>query len=340
MVEVEKATLDERTWHILHTTQGLFLPGTWYRPPCPGEVDSVQRMAQEWARHSTNALGIILVGDLNVHHVNWLKHSASVAPEGRALFDFCCAAGLEERVKKPTRGKHLLDLVLTELHTDVKCIVLPELAFGHCRETGRQKFSDHHPVLLKVALEVPTVREVPRECWNWSKARWKELNAELATADWEALPFLGDEPFEEFSHSATERFTEHLLETTRKYVPVTTKYLKKATHPWLNDKCRALVEEAKAAEGTPVHLNKLRACSEGILAEYTTYVEETKKKLKQLPRSSKAWWKLIKYLQGKAEKNSSIPTLKGNDGTWAKLPEEKAELLASTFLKILSTNSA
>ena len=71
-------------------------------------------------------------------------------------------------------------------------------------------------------------------------------------------------------------------------------------------------------------------CSVGMLKEYYKYVERTKSKIQQLLRSSKAWWKLTKFLQCKAEKTSSIPPLKAN-GTWAKGPEEKAELFATTF---------
>ena len=187
---LEKSELDERTWHLLHTAQGPLLLGTWYRPPSPGDTSSVERMAAEYAKHSPNVLGTLLVGDLNTHHKTWLKHSSSVSREGRALFDFCCVAGFEERVRKPTRGNNLLDLVLTDLHTDVQCKVLPQLAYRYCTESGEQKFSDHHPVLTEVQLELPTVREVPRECWEWSKANWKDLNAELAATDWEGLLFL------------------------------------------------------------------------------------------------------------------------------------------------------
>ena len=70
-----------------------------------------------------------------------------------------------------------------------------------------------------------------------------------------------------------------------------------------------------------------------MLAEIHKYVARTKEKLKQLPKSSKAWWKLIKNLQNKAEKNSSVPALKREDGPWAQEALEKAELLQRTFSK-------
>jgi hypothetical protein len=125
-------------------------------------------------------------------------------------------------------------------------------------------------------LEVPTVVEVAREVWQWSKADWKGLNRELASTDWETLLYIGDEAFQELPGEATARFTDFLVTTARKYVPVETKYLQKATHPWLNNKCRELVAEAHAAVGTHRHAEKLRVCSDGIVKEYYAYVARTK----------------------------------------------------------------
>ena len=69
------------------------------------------------------------------------------------MYNFCTTFGLEERVKKPTRGNNLLDLVLTDLQTDEQCTVLPEVA-------------DQKLVLATVQLEVPKEVVVPRECWS------------------------------------------------------------------------------------------------------------------------------------------------------------------------------
>ena len=79
----------------------------------------------------------MLVGDLNVHQARWLRFSHSNTVEGKALQDFCTRNGLEERVRAPTPGDYLLDLTLTDLHTDVRCTVEPKVA-------------DHHAVLVQV----------------------------------------------------------------------------------------------------------------------------------------------------------------------------------------------
>ena len=56
-----------------------------------------------------------MIGDMNVHHKEWLRFSNSTTPEGRALYDVCLRFGLEEKVRKPTRGPYLLDLVLADM---------------------------------------------------------------------------------------------------------------------------------------------------------------------------------------------------------------------------------
>ena len=67
-----------------------------------------------------------------------------------------------------------------------------------------------------------------------------------------------------------------MLAVARKHVPVRTRFVKKSTHPWLNEACLTLVQRAREAEGTPEHKKKLRECSEGVLAEYYKYVDRTK----------------------------------------------------------------
>ena len=65
---------------------------------------------------------------MNVHHKDWFKYSHSVTPEGRVLFETCCLRGLVQCVSKPTRGKYLLDLVLTDLENLITAKVLATIA--------------------------------------------------------------------------------------------------------------------------------------------------------------------------------------------------------------------
>ena len=99
----------ERSWHILHCDAGPILVGVWYRPPCYGETDSIMSFREEYLVHSHECIGCIVVGDLNVHHTGWLRHSSNITPEGRCLAAICRNHGLRQLVQQPTRGKYLLD---------------------------------------------------------------------------------------------------------------------------------------------------------------------------------------------------------------------------------------
>ena len=148
---LSESETSERLWVQLHTDQGPFLLGVWYRPPKQGEVQTVETLSKEWNELRHKALGTILVGDMNVHHKPWLRHSSRNSAEGAALFNFCQEAGFKQRVKEPTREKHLLDLVLTDLEK-VSCIVLPKIA-------------DHCLVLATLKISLPQAETVQRQAW-------------------------------------------------------------------------------------------------------------------------------------------------------------------------------
>ena len=209
---LQHSDTSERSWHLVHTAQGPVLLGLWYRPPNKGEVASVESLAQEWAELENNAVGTLLVGDLNVHNAGWLKHSTGTTPEGRALQHFCGENGFEEKVKQPTRNEYLLDLVLTDLGKGVVAKVLPKL-------------QDHSLVLATTALGVPKEYEEERERWLYKKADWKGFRRALANTDWSFV--------EEASSTdlAQEEFTAKILATARKHIPVSTEPIKKSTHP-------------------------------------------------------------------------------------------------------------
>ena len=309
---LQQLDTSERSWHLIHSVQGPLLLGVWYRPPNIGEVASVDSLVEEWSELESNAMGTLLVGDLNVHNQGWLKHSSGTTPEGRALQHFCAEYGLEEKVRKPTRDKHLLDLVLTDLGKGVTAEVLPKL-------------QDHSLVLATVALGVPREYVEQRERWVYSKANWKGLRRALADTNWNFVEEAED------TDQAQATLTAQILSTARKYIPVSTEPLKKSTHPWMNTRCLELVASKRAAEGTEAYQRKLEDCSKGVLEEYHKYVEKLRKQLKELPRSSKKWWKLAKCATAGEAVRGSVPPLKDDKGEWVTTASGKSNLLKKTL---------
>ena len=64
---------------------GPYLIGAWYRPQEQGEVESIKEVRREWEHFSKDAIGTIVVGDVNVHHKKWLRRSARNSAEGEGL---------------------------------------------------------------------------------------------------------------------------------------------------------------------------------------------------------------------------------------------------------------
>ena len=137
---LSKSDTAERLWCVLHTDCGPYLLGAWYRPPSV-EVASIETCKQEHDQLSEGVMGNLLVGDVNVHHIQWLRHSRETTASGKRMRLAAANMGLKQVVNQPTRGKHLLDLVLTDVPGTTTC-VLPEIA-------------DHCVVEVSVPLPVP-----------------------------------------------------------------------------------------------------------------------------------------------------------------------------------------
>ena len=260
----------ERSWHILHSNIGPLLVGCWYRPPSYSESESILSLQAEIGKLEANSLATIIVGDMNIHHKPWLQHSSSASSAGRKLFDVCCSLGLSERVQQPTRGLYLLDLVLSDLDHALVCDVVPGI-------------SDHCITLCSINLEVPTVHQVPRQCFLYRQARWPALVQALSCIEWHSVLPLDD------PSKAVAVFTDIVLTHAKAHIPFKELKLQKSTHPWLNDRRMRLVAEKVAAFGTPDFQAKQKLCSEGLLKKHEQFVVKTKDKINALPTSSNAF---------------------------------------------------
>ena len=70
----------------------------------------------EYVSLRDEAVGAIIIGDINVHCASWLKYSSQGnTPEGELLRETCNFLGIKQIVKEPTREKNLLDLIPTDI---------------------------------------------------------------------------------------------------------------------------------------------------------------------------------------------------------------------------------
>ena len=88
MTLVKDSESSERLWILIHSDLGPYLVGAWYRPPVQGEMETIKSLRAEWEELSQEAVGTILVGDMNIHHKKWLRRSDGNTAEGEKLYKF------------------------------------------------------------------------------------------------------------------------------------------------------------------------------------------------------------------------------------------------------------
>ena len=99
-----------------------------------------------------DSVAVLAVGHFNAHNKEWLRFSDGTSLEGRKLEHVCNERGLKQHVRSPTRGIHLLDLVLSYFASGVRCRIIS----GICED-------DHDGVLATVDASIPSTRAVRRQ---------------------------------------------------------------------------------------------------------------------------------------------------------------------------------
>ena len=116
---------------------------------------------------------VAVVGDINTHHKSWLRFSREDTPRGAKLKHVCDTHGLKERVRKPTRGPYLLDLVLTD-HPQIDVVI-------------GAKIADHSSLLLHVPDSFEERTMGSRHVWHYRDANWEEMEQSLEHTSWSNL---------------------------------------------------------------------------------------------------------------------------------------------------------
>jgi hypothetical protein len=310
VVHIGNSETCERSWHIVHADCGPLLVSVWYRPP--GEDASMlASFHEELSLYSPLAVGCIVVGDMNIHHVKWLRHSARNSAEGELLHDICCQAGLLQHVRGPTRGEHLLDLVLSDLGSQLRCSILPELA-------------DHRMTFSEIDIKIPSVSFTRRQVWQFSEADWPRLKQELSAVPWR-------EALEQGTGHPAEIITNIILQKCNACIPRVWRKQRPQGHPWLNERCREAVRLKCEAAGSQHAAAAAEQCPATLLAEFQNYQGQLREKIQQLPQGSKQWWRLNRELLQRSSSNIGIPPLKNDAGDWMLTALAKANLLADTL---------
>ena len=293
---------------------GALKPGTilgvWVvQTPSPGDTSCIDSLEREWMVHSVMARGTVIAGDLNVHSIRWLRHSNAETPEGRRMAEVCRVHGLRQAVRGPTRGEHLLDLVLSDI---------PGVT-----ATTTAAVADHMGVLAVVPFSVPEVAAHQRTLWDFRRADWEQLQARLSETDWS---FISRCQPDDGSAGVTER----ILDAAADCIPKREATVRRSTHPWLTKKAMDAIASKHRAQGQPDEQTAAVECSSILLAEFNAYAGQTRNELVKLKQGSKLWWTKARELLQEKARTSSIPALKVN-GEWVMDAEGKTNAFVDTF---------
>ena len=307
---LECSVENEVIWAVLHSNQGPYLLCAWYRSPGSG-TQNIADLQVEWLRHSFGMCGTVIVGDMNVHSIRWLKFSSGESPEGSALRSTCAAMGLKQLVTEPTRGENLLDLVLCDI------------AGASATTLGR--IADHRGTLTSVQMQIPEQIYVARTLWHFCAADWDKMRDQLAEKDWHLLAELNAE-------SGAVWLTDAVRAAMSDCIPTTSSQEQKSSHPWLTAAAVAAVRRKHEAQGTPHETVAAQICSELLLKELQLHRAAARLRLSTMNRGSKKWWKHAKSVMELKQKVSSIPLLKVG-GVWKRTASERANALADVLQK-------
>ena len=142
----------ELMWFTVALKTRTLLIGAVYRPPSASNevLDYLDRNTFS-VMDEFGAQSVMLIGDFNVHHKEWLGSNVTDAAGRRALQLSNCL-GLDQIVTEPTRGNNILDLVLSDTPATTKTLA----------NVGS---SDHNPVLIQ--LKIPVFRDKPYKRRIW-----------------------------------------------------------------------------------------------------------------------------------------------------------------------------
>ena len=78
----------ERIWMLVYRDSGSIAFCNWYLPPSD-DIDAIETLQQEIDDMSQYADFIAIIGDLNIHHAIWLRHSRGNTNRGYNLKEIC-----------------------------------------------------------------------------------------------------------------------------------------------------------------------------------------------------------------------------------------------------------
>ena len=154
---------------------------------------------------------IFVVGDFNLRSVHWpLDDNVLITnPTEKCHVDTFSELGLVQCINETTHIKgRTLDLLLTS-HVNVQCLQNIDVL-----EHDVVCKSDHFPIKFEININIRRKRATKRKCYNFKRANWDALNADLCHINWNAILNCTEPEF------AWVKFKTRLFELVNKHIPI------------------------------------------------------------------------------------------------------------------------
>ena len=270
-------------------------------------------------RHSCSH--IIIAGDFNVHSRDWLN-STKTTRAGEATEDICAVHGLVQHVKQPTRGRNILDLIISDFHQGVRTNILPPIGA-----------SDHAVILADFPIKVCSEKKCSRTVWRYAAADWARLRSFYRATDWQSL--ISSSPDE-----ACTKVTNRILEGIAQFIPSKTLVTRPSDPAWWTPECTQILRVKKAVwkslrrHPSPQAYDAYHAACQAscinLQKAKAMHLRTLRCRMENGSLSSKQWWSSVKHAGGEG-RTTDLPTLTDPAGRDHVTNSEKAECLAKYF---------
>ncbi|KAJ0177088.1 hypothetical protein K1T71_007097 [Dendrolimus kikuchii] len=292
---------------------------------------------------------LVILGDFNAHHHEWLFPYQSTDHAGRETRKLALALNLTQLVQEATRvpdveghTANCLDLLLTNEPDQYSVSVSSPLG------------SSDHCLVKAVSAHCPpkTTANGARREWRYKSADWDEMRSFFASYPWQRVCFSSNDP-----SVCADAIADVIRQGMEYYIPYSDKIASVQARPWFSAECKHAESykhkaylawvDARNRKTKDVKLKKkafnkvAKSCKKVLRKARFDHISRIGNKLASYPAGSKAFWSLAKAVESNFCR-PSLPPLLRPDGSLAHTAEEKANLLATLFAESsrLDTNGA
>ncbi|KAJ0171262.1 hypothetical protein K1T71_012812 [Dendrolimus kikuchii] len=284
------------------------------------------------------AAQLVLLGDFNAHHQDWLYPHQFTDHAGRETRKLALALNLTQLVQGATRvpdvadqTANCLDLLLTTDPDRYSVSISSPLGS-----------SDHCLVKAVSMYPPPDLSSCGnRRVWRYNAADWDGMRAFFASYPWKPLCFSSDDP-----SACADAITDVIRQGMEFFIPFSDGVTSGKAQMWFGADCRraeAIKHQAYLAwvharnrkteditDKKKAYNKAAKTCKRTLQKARFDHIGRTGTKLASYPAGSKAFWSLAKSVESNFCR-PSLPPLLRPDGSLAHTAVDKANLFASLF---------